>query len=333
MIARRKQRLGKSGEGGYVLLLVVFMATALLVVAMMVAPNILTEGKREKEKEMIWRGRQYARGVKLYYRKMGRFPTSIDDLTKPKIGSLRFMRQSYKDPMNKEDGSWRLIYVGPAGQLIGSLKPPQANLQFGQAGGMGTLGALASPAAQGQPGAFGQSNTFGQSNAFGQPGAFGQMGQPGTPSGGATAGINLANPANPASPAIPGNAANPSGVTGAPVSADQSTDPNAQPIPTGDTPTIVGGNIIGVGSKINQRSVIVYDKAKNYRLFEFIWDPSKDSFGIGQPGVQTGTGQTSGLIPLTSGGQNPINPQQPGQNPLNPPQNPQQQPQNPPQQP
>jgi hypothetical protein len=38
----------------------------------------------------------------------------------------------------------------------------------------------------------------------------------------------------------------------------------------------MGGNIIGVGSKINRRSVIVYDKAKNYRLFEFVWNPSKD---------------------------------------------------------
>ena len=47
---------------------------------------------------MIWRGRQYVRGIKLYYRKTGRFPTSMDDLTKPKLGSLRFMRQAYKDP-------------------------------------------------------------------------------------------------------------------------------------------------------------------------------------------------------------------------------------------
>src|SRR5690348_4086689 len=159
MIAKRRQRLGKPGEGGYVLLLVVFMATALLVAAMMVAPNILTEGKREKEKEMIWRGKQYARSVKLYYRKMGRFPTSLDDLTKPKVGSLRFLRQPYKDPMNKEDGSWRLIYVGPAGQLIGSLKPQQQNLQFGQPTGIGTpAGAINGPGPTLQPGAIGQSN-------------------------------------------------------------------------------------------------------------------------------------------------------------------------------
>src|SRR5947209_14506041 len=171
MIAKRKhkKRLGKPGERGYVLLLVVFMATALLVLAMMIAPNILTEGKREKEKEMIWRGKQYARGVKMYYRKTGKFPTSMDDLIKPKLGSLRFMRQAYKDPMNAKDGGWRLIYVGPTGQLIGSLKPPQTIQMSGLAGAGGAL--PGTPAAQlgaqtaGQP--FGQAigQVFGNSGA------------------------------------------------------------------------------------------------------------------------------------------------------------------------
>src|SRR5207248_6569882 len=140
MMEKRRLHPHKPGQQGYALLLVIFMGTMLLLLATMAAPNIRTEGQRQKEKEMIWRGRQYARGVKLYYRKMGRFPTSIDDLTKPKIGSLRFMRQAYKDPMNTQDGSWRLIYVGPAGQLIGSLKPPQTNLQFGRVPGMPGIG-------------------------------------------------------------------------------------------------------------------------------------------------------------------------------------------------
>jgi hypothetical protein len=278
MNARRLRTAGNRGERGYALLLVVFLATVLLISTMVIAPNILTQGKREKEKELIWRGKQYTRGVKLYYRKMGRFPANLDDLTKPKIGSLRFMRQAYKDPMNKEDGSWRLIYVGPAGQLIGSLKPLQLNLQFPQAGGMGTpasaLGGLGAPA---------------------QPSAFGQQGQTGTQPGGSTSGTN------------------PPAATGTPVGADQSgSASNSLPIPSGDTPTIIGGNIIGVGSKINKSSVMIYERAKNYRLFEFVWDPSKDTSGMGQAGMQTGTGL--GQIP----GQTPFG-QQPAQNP---PQNP-----------
>ncbi len=75
---------GEVAEDGYALMMVVFFTALLLIATMVAAPRILLEGKREKEKEMIWRGHQYVRGVKLYYRKMGRFPTSIDDLTKPK---------------------------------------------------------------------------------------------------------------------------------------------------------------------------------------------------------------------------------------------------------
>ena len=296
MNAARQQTAGRRGERGYALLLIVFLATLLLLSTMVVTPNILTEGRREKEKEMIWRGRQYTRGIKLYYRKMGRFPTSFDDLTKPKIGSLRFMRQAYKDPMNKEDGSWRLIYVGAAGQLIGSLKP-RPNLQLPQAGGTGTAANALSGSGTQTP-----ASTTGQGGGTSLPLANGQPGPSGTQPGGSTSGTN------------------PPATTGNPVSADQGD----APIPTGDTPTIMGGNIIGVGGKINKSSIIVYDKSKNYRLFEFIWDPSKDTFAVGQPGLQTGTGlgQFDGKQP----GQNPTNtPQNPPQNPQPPPQNPQQQ--------
>jgi len=270
MITRRPRTAGNRSERGYALLMAVCLVTLMLIGTMAIAPNILTEGKREKEKEMIWRGKQYTRGVKLYYRKLGRFPTSLDDLTKPKIGSLRFMRQAYKDPMNNKDGSWRLIYVGPAGQLIGSLKPPQS-LQLPQASGMGTpASALGSMPGQSQPGAMGP-----QGPGATTPG--------GTTPGGTSSGTNAP------------------GTTGTPVSADQGTPGSGQQaIPSGDTPTIMGGNIVGVGSKINKPSIMIYEKAKNYRLFEFIWDPSKDTIGTGQAGMQTGNGM--GQIP----GQNPI---------------------------
>lgn len=301
--------------------MVIFMATMLLILATIAAPNIKTEGQREKEKEMIWRGKQYTRGIKLYYRKLGHFPTSLDDLTKPKIGSLRFMRQAYKDPMNAQDGSWRLIYVGPAGQLVGSLKPQPQNLQFGQPAGMGTP-AAAIGSLGGGPGSIpnsGFGSVLGQ--AIGQVGALNNpQGQAGTQPGSSSAfGSN------------PSNSQNPTSTTGPAVSADQSTGPSTDtPIPTDDPPTILGGNIIGVGSKINKRSIMVYDKAKNYRLFEFIWDPSKDTFGMGQPGMQPGTGigqpigQPIGPPPGQPGpsGGSPGAP--PPQNPQNP-QNPQQQ--------
>jgi hypothetical protein len=296
MTLRAARPLGTPRERGYALLMVMFIAALMIAVVMTAAPNILTQGKREKEEEMIWRGKQYVRGIKLYYRKLGRFPTSLDDLTKTKVGTLRFMRKAYKDPMNKGDGSWRLIYVGPAGQLIGSLKPPQT-INIAAAGGstLGTPASILAGANQPRLGV-GPGQALAGAQAGTAPGA----------AGGET-------PPNPSA-------------------ADQG-EPASNPAPgaPADTPVIIGGNIIGVGSKVAERSVKVYEKAKNYRLFEFVWDPSKDVLVVGPPGVQVGSpnapGQGQGQSPFGAlPAPNPTNPTPnsqlpaPNSNPAAPPQ-------------
>ena len=290
----RRNKSARKQEG-FALLLVIFLATLMLLSAMAVAPSIRTENQREKEQEMIWRGRQYIRGIKLFYRKNARFPTSLEDLTKPKLGSIRFMRKAYKDPLNKEDGSWRLIYVGPAGQLIGSLKPPQT-LQLPGVAAAGLAGSGATAAG------FGQS-TLGAGSASATSG-FGQA----ATQAGSQVGTQGATPQ--------------SGSTGTPQSTSAAGDDSASLSAAGissDNP-IVGGNIIGVGSKVNKRSVIVYDKATNYRLFEFVWNPSKDmanAIGQGvQGGAPNGTAQPAQGQGTGSGfGQQPNNPANPTSTP------------------
>ncbi len=272
-------------QGGYALLLVVFLTSLVVVGTMSIGLRILTEGRREKEQEMIWRGKQYTRGIKLYYRKLGRFPNSMDDLVKPKVGNLRFMRQAYKDPMNKEDGAWRLIYVGPAGQLIGSLNPAVSSVQM--------------PGVPPQ-GAAGASSTFG--GIGGKSGASGGFAPGSTPPGTTPPATTQGAPGS-----SPGTTATGTGIGAQGTDTGTGTD---SPVPTGDTPTIMGGSIIGVGSKINQRSVMVFEKAHNYRLFEFIWDPSKDMGIISSPGAPIGT-------PAGTPGQNPTGAQP--NNPMNPP--------------
>ena len=145
------------GQQGYALLIVMFLLTLLVLMTITVAPNVLTDARREKETEMVWRGKQYVRGIKRYYMKTHRFPVELNDLTKPKTG-IRFMRQAYKDPMNDVDGSWRLIYVGPNGQLIGSLKNRNT-------GGPGVP--VSSMAAASSSSSFGNSSFGGSSSSFG----------------------------------------------------------------------------------------------------------------------------------------------------------------------
>ena len=308
---------GKKREAGYALLMVIFLLSLLVLASVAVAPNVLTSGKREKEKELIWRGNQYARGVRLYYQKRHRFPTSLDDLTEPKTG-IRFMRQAYKDPMNRTDGSWRLIYVGPNGQLIGSLKNRSLTIS-----GIGASGANASPLANSPLAPSTGMSSFSPSGAGGN--ALGGSSFGNSSFGNSSFGNPPAAGTNPGA-APPGGAQLPGATT-----TGDASNPNASgemgvphDLATPDSSTVIGGNIIGVGSKIDEKSIIWYDKAKNYQLFEFIWDPSKDmmvgaaSRGIGTPVQNLGGNNPTGL---GLSGTNPT--QTPQQNPnLNPNPNP-----------
>lgn len=109
-------------ERGYAYLMALFMVVSLIIASQVAVRNVLIEGRRERENEMIWRGQQYVRAIRLYYRKTGHYPSNLDDLKKgmPELHFLRFA--AYKDPMKKDDGAWRFIYVNAAGQIIGSVK-------------------------------------------------------------------------------------------------------------------------------------------------------------------------------------------------------------------
>ena len=325
---RRRGPIRRGSQGGYAILLVLFFVTLMLLASISIAPNILTEGRREKEKEMIWRGNQYVRGVKMFYRKTGKFPASMDDLIKPKLGSLRFMRQAYKDPMNAKDGDWRLIYVGPTGQLIGSLKPQQTIQMAGIGGGIGAVPGTPAALLGAQSAAGGQSQGFGQSFGQGLGQAAGQV-FGNTGANNSTSGLNAQGQPNAAGQANAGAPANGSAnSTGNPPAAgtdSTSTDASGNPTPASeaaneallasDPPTVIGGNIIGVGSKINHSSILVYDKAKNYKQFEFIWNPAKDAIVVGGaagPQIGTPAGQPTQSSPFGT------SPASPGSNANNP---------------
>ncbi len=284
MKRRRQIRCARRAESGYALILIMFFLAMLILLMTEAAPTVLSSIQREKETEMVWRGKQYTRGVRMYYLKMNRFPTSLDDLTKPKTG-IRFMRQAYKDPMNQVDGSWRLIYVGPNGQLIGSLNDRTISISgvgSPMAGAQGA-GALLSSGNSTSLTSFGANSQ----NSSG----FGMNPSAGTNPNGAM-GTALANGTAPA---------NSSGNADDPANQDP-TQPHSLAGPM-DASNTIGGNIIGVGSKVNKASFLVYEKAKNYRKFEFIWDPSKDTT-VGR--ASAGIGNQNGINPATGNGANPM---------------------------
>lgn len=250
MSARRPIRRPTS-EGGYAVLFAIFLVATMLIFAAAAAPNIVTQGRRLREQEAIWRGNQYVRAIRLYYQKNGQYPSSIEDLQKANAVGIHFLRKSYKDPMNSTDGNWRLIYVTPAGQLVGSVH--YHSLQE-----MAVASAFASQMSGSAAGLAGQ--------------LFGQVTQPGI-AGAQTTQQNGLQPGPP-------------GQLGLGQNSQNSNLSSMQPVPLQavDSP-VFGGSVIGVGSKIKQASITVYQGGKTYFEWEFIWNPLMDSAG-GAPGQQ-----------------------------------------------
>lgn len=112
----------RAGEAGYAYLMALGIILAVIIGSQVVMENLVTQGRRQREEETIWRGKQWARAIRLYYRKTGHYPQSIDDLEMG-VPDVHFLRAAaIKDPMDPDEGSWRLIYVNSTGQIIGSVR-------------------------------------------------------------------------------------------------------------------------------------------------------------------------------------------------------------------
>jgi hypothetical protein len=258
----RSKGRGKS-EDGYAVLLAIFLVATMLLFAAAATPNVVTEGRRLREQEAIWRGNQYVRAIRLYYQKNGKYASSLEDLTKPNAVGVHFLRKAYKDPMNAADGKWRLIYVTPTGQLVGSVHFHNLQEMAVAAAFAGQLpGNVAGLASQ----LFGQVNP---SLDGGSP--LGAAAQPGAQS----------SQQNGLQPGQAGGLQSGFGGQNSFGSTLSSTQP--APLEAVDSP-VFGGSVVGVASKVKQPSITVYQGGKTYFEWEFIWNPLMNANGV--PGQQ-----------------------------------------------
>ena len=83
------------------------VSLAVMAVLMSVAmPVWRHEAQREKEAELVFRGQQYVRAIRLFQMKTGTFPTSVDLLVQG-----HYLRKKFKDPITGQE----FEYVGAAG--------------------------------------------------------------------------------------------------------------------------------------------------------------------------------------------------------------------------
>jgi type II secretory pathway pseudopilin PulG len=170
----------RPAESGYVLLAVMLAFTLILLALSIEAPRIAQQIKRDKEEELVHRGKDYATAVKRYVHKNGgRYPVSIEQLED--TNHIRFLRKKYKDPMTGE-ADWRMVHFGEAQIVIPATNPGLSGSGNPGLQGSAPIGAATNPPAGGgqptgiAPTLSGGGQSLGQTQAQPPPGSNGQLG-------------------------------------------------------------------------------------------------------------------------------------------------------------
>jgi len=286
-------------ERGYVLLTLIFFVAVLAISLATILPSIKQEIIRDREEEMVHRGAQYTRAIRLYFKKNGRYPAKIEDLEN--TNNLRFLRKRYKDPTMKGEDSpeadFKILRFGdPAVHLS----------QTGQV-----------PPAQGLPGQPGADpnaavSSKGRARTLGSP-------DPATPQTDSSDAKQNADTAT-----QDGNttaAANTGQTTADATSTAQDQGSGSKP---SDNPSYGGGAMVGVAStnaNTQYPAVREFNKKRHYNEWQFVYDPQTDRGGLptgpwqpaqfpGQTGTQKPVGtpadqMSNPITPPTGNGANP----------------------------
>ena len=132
--------LGGQGNKGYAMAALLVGMSVMAVLMSALLPVWSHMATREKEEELIFRGKQYARAIGLFQRKFANTaPPSIDVLVEQ-----RFLRKKYKDPITNDD--FQPLYANqaviqppgggpssqrPGQQTSGAATPTPSTLQAG----------------------------------------------------------------------------------------------------------------------------------------------------------------------------------------------------------
>jgi type II secretory pathway pseudopilin PulG len=138
-----KSGRARSKESGYVLLAVMLTLLLMLIALSVEAPRIAQQIKRDKEEELIHRGKDYATAVKRFVHKNGgRYPASVEQLEN--TNHIRFLRKKYVDPITGES-DWKMVHVGEAEIKIPA---PNPNGPSGSSLNTNSLSSTSSPPTQ-----------------------------------------------------------------------------------------------------------------------------------------------------------------------------------------
>jgi type II secretory pathway pseudopilin PulG len=130
----------RNREAGYAMAALLVALSIMAIMFTVVMPVWKQTAQREKEEELVFRGRQYAHAIGLFQKKFANaYPPNIDVLVEQ-----RFLRKKFKDPVTNDD----FVPIGVGQAVPGGTQPSGGQRGATTAGGRGQ----SQPASATQPG-------------------------------------------------------------------------------------------------------------------------------------------------------------------------------------
>jgi type II secretory pathway pseudopilin PulG len=266
----------RHSEEGYTILLVIFLLAVLILAISVAVPRVTRSIQRDREVETMERGEQYIRAIRLYYRKFGAYPPSVDALVK--TNNIRFLRKKYVDPTTGKE-EWKAIQFGQN-------KAPTVMGFFGQPMAGSTLAGIGSSGGNTITGASSLGSSFMSS---------GSSSSDSTSATGSASGTSDNSAA-----ASTASASGTTGSTGSGSSSISGTTTSATS-GTGLTGKSFGGaGIIGFSPNSPKQSILVYKKKNHYNEWEFVYDPASEKMVVGGSSGTNVQSGSSGIPSTTS---------------------------------
>jgi type II secretory pathway pseudopilin PulG len=115
---------GHPAQQGYILLTLLLFVCLMIIAIAVIVPSVAFEIRRAREEELVHRGVQYTRAIRLFSKHTGRYPNRLEEL----IGGsdFRYIRKLYKDPITGRD--FRLLHLGDVQPNTPNVNPPDSQI-------------------------------------------------------------------------------------------------------------------------------------------------------------------------------------------------------------
>ena len=296
-----RPNVSRRSDEGFALIGMIVAIFIILLFLSAATVSVARSLRREREVEAQHRAAQYLRAIRLYYKKVGSYPGSLEQLEK--TNNVRYLRQRYNDPFTGKP-DWRLIKVGQNKTTVKDLfGQPLAGLA---STGVGSASNMVSPGGSGSP--------IGSTSGASAGGSMTSSGSGSGLGGGLGGGLGSSNPggSNPGGGGA-GSFGSPTGGTGSGA---------ASPFGSSSAGSSNSGPFMGVGLPIEGASIVTVNEKTTYPDWEFLYDPRIEQrranvnlLGGGMSSTNAGSlgtakGMMSGM-PSSNGPTSPTSPTSP----------------------